>query len=133
MDFSISNPISSIIDTVGKIIDKAVPDRAAADAAKAQLLSQESTQEFQLLLGQIQANIEEAKSTNWWVAGWRPAVGWCCVTALAVQFIITPLGAAMGFKIPPLDTGPLITMLVSLLGIAGMRTAEKITGSEGKR
>jgi hypothetical protein len=39
----------------------------------------------------------------------------------------------MGFKIPPLDTGPLITMLVSLLGIAGMRTAEKITGSEGKR
>lgn len=127
------NPLQPIIDTVGKIIDKVVPDRAAADAAKAQLLSQESTQEFQLLYGQLQANIEEAKSTNWWVAGWRPGAGWCCVAALFEQFVLSPTATAFGFHIPILDTGPLVTMLLSLLGIGAMRTYEKKTGSESNR
>lgn len=132
MGFDI-NPFTPIIDTVGKIIEKVLPDKAAQDAAKASLLAQQSTQDFQLLMGQLQANIEEAKSTNWWVAGWRPGAGWCCVLALFIQFVVTPVSAAVGFKIPTLDTGPLVTMLLSLLGIAGLRTYEKAKDAESNR
>ncbi len=133
MDFSIPNPISSIVDTIGKIIDKVVPDTAARDAAKATLLAQQSTQDFQLLLGQLQINIEEAKSPNWFVAGWRPAVGWICVLGLAVEYFVFPLVALAGFKLPPIDFSTLMGLLLPLLGIGAMRTIEKIQGAEGNR
>ena len=33
-------------------------------------------------LAQIATNTKEAESTNWFVAGWRPFVGWVCGVAL---------------------------------------------------
>lgn len=136
----ILNPIQPIIDTVGKIIDKVVPDRAAADAAKAQLLSQESTQEFQLLLGQIQANIEEAKSTNWFVAGARPFILWGCGFAMIYVAILDPIGRFIAMVMfhyagpfPVIDTTITMQALLGLLGLSGMRTYEKRTGTEGNR
>ncbi len=41
-------------------------------------------------IAQMAANRQEAKG-NWFQAGWRPAIGWIGVAALAYQFIIYPL------------------------------------------
>ncbi len=84
--------------------------------------------------GQLSINLEEAKSPNLFVSGWRPAVGWICVFALAWYYVLAPFATWLMsiFKIdstiPAFETGELTTLLFGLLGIGGMRTYEKIRG-----
>jgi uncharacterized membrane protein (DUF485 family) len=66
------------------------------------------------------------------VAGWRPAVGWTCAAAFAVQFVGAPIvqavAAALGHPVtvPPMDMEYLMTVLMGMLGLGGLRTFEKI-------
>ena len=92
--------------------------------------------------GQLEINKQEAASTNWFVAGWRPAVGWVCVSALFYAYVVQPFSIfalacfhrTLPANLPTLDTGTLISgLLIPLLGIAGLRTYEKVTGTEGNR
>jgi hypothetical protein len=86
------------------------------------------TNEFQLYFGQIQTNIEEAKSSSLFVAGWRPYVGWVCGTGFAWQYVIGPFlqftlnTFGVVSSLPVLETGELMTMLLGMLGLAGMRS-----------
>lgn len=127
------DPISAIADLIKTTVDKVIPDASAKAAAKAEIDKMQVSGEFALLMKQLDINLEEAKSTNWFIAGWRPAVGWICTAGLVVQFIIFPLIALVGVKLPPIDTGTLVTLLGVLLGVAGLRTAEKIKDAEGNR
>lgn len=83
--------------------------------------------------GQLLINQEEAKSSSVFVAGWRPFIGWVCGTALAFQFLVTPilmwLCLALNVVIPNppvLDLGSLMTILGGLLGLGTLRTFEKV-------
>ena len=127
------DPISAVSDLIKTTIDKIFPDANQKAQAQAAFETLKATQDFQLLAGQLQVNLAEAGSTNWWVAGWRPAVGWVCVAGLAVEYLIFPLAAIAGFKVPPLDVGTLMGLLIPMLGIAGMRTYEKTQNAEGNR
>lgn len=95
---------------------------------------------IQLQVAQIATNTEEAKSTNWWVAGWRPYVGWIGGTSLAYVAIVEPIArfiAQVGFHyagpFPSIDTTVTMQVLTGILGIGVMRTAEKVKGAEGNR
>ena len=127
------DPISAVSDLIKTTIDKIFPDANQKAQAQAAFETLKATQDFQLLAGQLQVNLAEASSTNWWVAGWRPAVGWVCVLGVAVEYLIFPLAAIAGFKVPPLDVGTLMGLLIPMLGIAGMRTYEKTQNAEGNR
>lgn len=88
---------------------------------------------------QGEINVEEAKSASTFVAGWRPFVGWVCGFALAYNYVLFPLIAYIAKCIsdsappmPPLDTGELVTILIGMLGLGGLRTAEKITKTLNK-
>jgi hypothetical protein len=83
--------------------------------------------------GQLAINLEEAKSTSLFVAGWRPFIGWTCGSALAYNFILQPFLAfiivAWRMQLPPLpvlDMASLLTVLSALLGLSAMRTYEKV-------
>lgn len=83
--------------------------------------------------GQLLINQEEAKSSSLFVAGWRPFIGWVCGTALAFQFLVTPilmwicLILNIVIPVPPvLDLGSLMTILGGLLGLGTLRTFEKV-------
>lgn len=131
--------VDTIVGIVGKLLDKVIPDATARDKAKAELIVQLQSQEFQLALGQITTNTEEAKSTNWFVAGWRPAVGWCGVAGLTYQYLLMPLGnaVALGLGHPAifiaLDVGTLMTLLFGMLGLGAYRTYEKTNGMDDAR
>ena len=93
------NPLllSGLFDLGKGLIDRLFPDPAAKAAAQLELLRMEQTgalaqlaAETDLAKLQIQTNIEEAKSTNWWVAGWRPAIGWVCGAGLAYAALVEP-------------------------------------------
>lgn len=120
------------------IIDRVIPDKAANDAAKAALLQSQVTGELQESLAQIQVNATEAASatgtksafTAFFVAGWRPAVGWLCGLGLLWEYFLAPL---LGFffpgrAIPSIPTSDLDTLLFALLGMGAMRTVDKIKG-----
>jgi hypothetical protein len=89
---------------------------------------------------QIAVNVEEAKSTNWFVAGWRPCIGWVCGLALAYVSILEPIirfFAEVVFsyqgKFPVIDTTITMQVLLGILGLGAMRSTEKIKGKEGNR
>jgi hypothetical protein len=96
-------------------------------------------------LAQVEVNKIEAASSNLFVSGWRPAVGWVGVLALAYQYLGYPLmqwvwsfGQGMdwipkGLNPPPdLETEQLMTLLAGLLGFGGMRSFEKHKGVASK-
>ena len=133
--------ISSIIDSVGKVAG----DLITTDKEKMQLEIENRKLDQAIDMAQIQVNKEEAKSSNLFVSGWRPAVGWIGAAALAYQFLLYPiLGWAWKWlqamcyvpsemSPPPLlDAEQLWVMLSGILGIAGMRTFEKQKGVASK-
>jgi len=120
----------SVIGVAGKILDKFVEDKDLKTKLNAEL----KTQLVSLDLAQAQANIEQAKHPSLFVSGARPAIMWVCCFALGWQFILAPIsswGLAIWYPVitlPVLDTQSLMTLMLSLLGLGGMRTAEKWKG-----
>ncbi len=78
--------------------------------------------ELEIVKGQLAVNAEEAKHASVFVAGWRPAIGWCCVPGFAYMILAAPFG------LPPVDTNVMMTVLGGMLGIGGMRSFEKAKG-----
>lgn len=95
---------------------------------------------IKLALAQISVNAEEAKSTSWFVAGWRPAVGWIGAAGLGYAAIVDPLArfiASVGFsyhgEFPAIDTNITMQILFGILGLGAYRTVEKVKNAEGNR
>lgn len=114
--------------------------QAAVDANAAILEQKELDLDSKIqdaVAAQIDVDKQEASSENVFVAGWRPFIGWVCGVGLACQFIVGPLfmWAATLLKhptpFPTLDLGTLMTLLLGMLGLGGMRTYEKISGTPG--
>ena len=65
-------PITAGIELVTKIIDKVIPDKGAADKAKFELLNMAANNELKILAEQHSTIRQEAASTHWMAANWRP-------------------------------------------------------------
>lgn len=123
----------SIVEIGGRLLDKIIPDKDAREKAKAELLKAAQDQDFQRDMAQIELNKEEAKM-DLFRGGWRPAVGWTCGIAFALHFVVFPffnffLAAADQPQITvAFDMDTLMTVLLGLLGLGGLRTAEKWKG-----
>ena len=143
------NPLflSGLFDLGKGLIDRLWPDPAAKAAAQLELLKMQQSGDLAQLAAdtdlaklQIQTNIEEAKSTNWFVAGWRPAIGWVCGAGLAYAALVEPFArfaAKVWFgysgEFPVIDTDLTLQILMGMLGLGAMRSVEKVKGAEGKR
>ena len=83
---------------------------------------------------QLDVNAKEASHRSVFVAGWRPAIGWCGALALFFAFILSPCiewyakFSGMDIVPPAIETGPLLAIVTSMLGVAGMRSFEKAIG-----
>jgi hypothetical protein len=127
------NPLA-IIEIGAKLLDKIIPDKDAREKAQFELLKASQDQDFQLALGQIQTNTEEAKHSNLFVSGWRPFIGWVCGFGLTYNFLIYPLllwiisinGATI--KPPPLFADNLMELVLGMLGLGTLRSFEKWKG-----
>lgn len=123
--------IPSLIDIGSKILDRVIPDKAAAEAAKLELLKAAQDQEFALSLGQIETNKEEAKHQSIFVAGWRPFIGWTCGIGVCWNFLGYPMATwaatlwLSDFTPPALISDNLLELTLAMLGMAGLRSWEK--------
>lgn len=93
-----------------------------------------------LMLAQLEVNKAEAQHKSMFVAGWRPAVGWVCVSILAFNYIgvwLLEYAAAFTEAMPPvpeqMDMGELWPVLLGMLGIGGMRSYDKKAGVSTER
>ena len=132
------DPITAGIGLLDNFIDKFVADKDLAAKLGAQARSAEFQGELQLVVGQLEINREEAASGNMFVAGWRPFIGWVCGSALAYNYIGKPFIEFIllvyvmhhpGITLPPLpelQTAELMTVLMGMLGLGGLRTFEKV-------
>lgn len=123
------------------LLDKLIPDPAAADEAKLKVLDMAQKGELaaldadmRLALGQIEINKAEA-STDLFRGGWRPACGWVCAAGLAYTFLLRPIlpwvAGLFGSNVAPMpdiDTDTLMVLLTGMLGLGGLRTVERIKG-----
>lgn len=77
---------------------------------------------------QAEINKLEAQHRSLFVSGWRPSLGWVCSLAFAYHFVAFPIIKTIYPQIdfPVLETEPLFTVLLGMLGLGGMRTFEKI-------
>jgi len=132
------DPLSALLDIGGKVIDRVWPDPAQQAAAKLELFKLQQSGELAQIAGQMEINKVEAANPSVFVSGWRPAIGWICGAGFAVQFVVGPLAewssALYGHpvKFPPMDTGTMMPLLLGMLGLGGLRTAEKIQGVASK-
>lgn len=127
--------IGGILEAVGQIADDLFTSdeergKLALENRKLDLEEQKLAQAVDAQ--QVAVNIEEAKSSSIFVAGWRPAVGWLCVGACGWNWIGLPVakfGAALAGH--PIDVAPapmdeMMPVLLGMLGLGTLRTIEKV-------
>jgi hypothetical protein len=133
------DPLSALFELGKTAIEKIWPDpsKRAEELFKLEQLKQAGDlakldAEVKLLLGQIEINKIEAQHPSLFVAGWRPAAGWCGAFAFAYAAIIEPVArfvAKVGYgyqgNFPEINTDLTIQVLLGMLGLGLMRSFEK--------
>ena len=130
-----------VIKAVGDTLDNLVT--SDEERLEKQLEMTKAEREFNYLeskliadqnIAQTVINTAEAKSGNLFVAGWRPAIGWVGAIALFYQFIIYQLLLWIPDITPPphIESGELYTIITGMLGIAGMRSFDKLNNKDTK-
>ena len=124
------DPIGSIVSGLAGGLDELFTSDEERAAAKLKL----ETLMQQPHILQAVTNIEGAKHRSVFVAGWRPAIGWVAALGLGYQFLILPFAGLINAylklpaDLPQLQGDQLMTLVLSLLGLGGMRTFEKFKG-----
>jgi hypothetical protein len=127
--------LEALIGPVSTILDKFIEDKDQRAALAHEIATMSERHAQQLALAQIEVNKAEAGSASVFKGGWRPFIGWTCGVAFAYHFVIQPLilfGVTVaGVPVPELpsfDMGALMTVLMGMLGLGGLRTFEKTKG-----
>jgi uncharacterized membrane protein len=119
--------IDKLIGPISKILDKFIADKDL----KVKLEHELKNEIHKANLAQVEVNKVEAAHRTVFVAGWRPFTGWSCAAALCYHFLLQPLlvfiFTALGynFDLPEFDMESLMTILLGMLGLGGLRTYEK--------
>lgn len=114
MDLLGIGPIASLAQEILAMFPNA--EQRAAAANKLQDLA------AQIAAAQSATNTAEAGSSNVFVAGWRPFIGWVC----GFGFLYSIVQPAL--YLPPVDLNNVIAVLGGMLGLGAMRTVEKVKG-----
>ena len=123
LSWLIGGGVGKAAEGVASAIDKFVEtpeEKAAADMLRMKI--QQEPDKWQAEINKI-----EAGHRTMFVAGWRPAVGWICVSALAWGWIVGPILVFIfpGREMPAIEVGQAISLVMALLGLAATRTYEK--------
>lgn len=129
-------PLFTFLDDALK---RAFPDPTERLKVQSALQAQLIQADVDAVKAQLDVNAKEAQSEHVFVSGWRPFIGWVCGAAFGWTFVAQPLVgfacAAVGHPVitPVLDMGQMMPVLLGMLGLGGMRSFEKYTGSNKNR
>lgn len=130
------------IKAVGNIFDALFTSDEEREQAKAMLLKIEQHP----ALVQAEINKVQSQHRSVWVAGARPAIMWVCSLGLLYAFVVNPTiawfvacsitdvaGSVDASELtctatPELPLNVMMELTLAMLGLAGLRTIEKIKG-----
>ncbi len=122
--------VKDAVGAVGSVFDDLFTSEE--ERAKAQFVLERLRQQPHRLQAEI--NKIEAAHRTVFVAGWRPFIGWVCGLGFLWAFPGHPLFewivalSGSGVPTPAINTDHLMELVLALLGLGGLRTAEKIAG-----
>jgi len=130
---ALSDIVSGLISPVTSLISEFIEDKDKAAEIAFRVSTMAATQAHEQTLAQLNVNKAEAESGSLFVGGWRPAVGWVCVAAMALNFVVSPVFGPMieaytTVNMAPLDLSEMMPILLGMLGLGAMRTVEKRQG-----
>ena len=127
--------IPQLLPYVGEVLDRVVPDTEAKEKAKREIEANLIANANSINLAQIDLNKTEAQHRSVWVSGWRPAIGWSCSLGIAWLFIGHPIATWLAMLagyddmvMPTIPSDILLELTFAMLGMAGLRTFEKLKG-----
>jgi hypothetical protein len=127
--------IGKLIEPVTGLLDKFIEDKDQKAQLAHELATMADRHAQDLALAQIEVNKAEAASGSLFKGGWRPFIGWVCGGAFAYHFVLQPVIVFVlcwrWGDLPPLpqfDMTSLMTVLMGMLGLGGLRTYEKKQG-----
>ena len=127
--------LSALLGPATQLLDKFVEDKDKKNELAHEIATMAERHAQELAKGQLDINKAEASHKSIFVSGWRPSVGWVCSIAMAYHFVLQPLivfgvtvaGVAIP-ELPKFDMNSLMTVLMGMLGLGGLRTFEKTKG-----
>jgi hypothetical protein len=126
--------IPQLLPLISSVIDKTIPDENGKAKALQDIEKTLIDNASNINLAQIATNQTEAQHKNIFVAGWRPAIGWSCALGIFWLFIGANFAqwgmnmAGIEGEVPTVPSDVLLELTFAMLGMAGLRTFEKIKG-----
>jgi hypothetical protein len=87
--------LDSLIAPIASILDKVIPDKAARERAKLELLQLQGTQEMRLIEARLSAIVAEAQSPDPWTSRARPSF---LYVMYALILFAVPMGVISAFS-----------------------------------
>lgn len=132
------DPITAVTEVAGKVLDRVLPDKAANDAAKAELARMALAGDIASVTGQLDIDKNEAASSAVFVAGWRPFIGWICGVALLTDFVVRPFvmwGCSLmkwPTDFPTLDMTELMPLVLGMLGMTAAHAWQDVANKKNQ-
>lgn len=134
--------VSTLAGPIADILDKVIVDQDEKARLSFEIATLAERQAHEVALEQIRTNqAEAANAGGGWMglfrAGWRPFVAWACALSMVWHFLAVPIimftivtSGHPAPALPEFDMASLMTVLLGLLGLGGMRSLERIRGVE---
>lgn len=126
---------SALVGPITGLLDKFIEDKDQKNVLAHEIATMSERHAQETALAQIEVNKAEAASGSSFKGGWRPFIGWTCATAFAYHFVVQPFLVfaftvyGIEFKgLPAFDMESLMTVMLGMLGLGGLRTFEKYKG-----
>ncbi len=126
----IGSPAVDAVSAVGNVFDRLFT--SDEEKAQAAAVMEKIRQQPQILQAEI--NRIEAAHRSVFVAGWRPFIGWVCGVGFLWAFLLHPLFEwlvvlqGLDITAPLIVTDNMMELVLALLGLGALRSAEKISG-----
>jgi hypothetical protein len=134
--------VGSIIEAVGKVAGDLITtdkERMEMEIEQRKLDLEEKKLNMAGDMAQIEVNKEEAKSSSFFVSGWRPFIGWGCGIAFIYSALIEPICRFVATTVfmyngsfPTIDSDLTMQVMLGMLGLGAMRSYEKKSGVASK-
>ena len=123
--------IAAALPLFGKVIDRAIPDKAEAERVKNTIMMQTAELEADIVMSQLDLAKQDAKSGK---GGFRDLAGKVTVFSVLYAGVLQPLlswaSAFVGIDPPPaIDSSQQYAMLTGMLGLGGLRSYDLKMGS----
>ena len=121
------NILSELIDPIAMLIGKVIPDKDKAKLLAHEISTMAENHLHETNLAQLDVAKAEAGHRSMFVAGARPMILWICGAGLCYNVLVYPI-ADIWFDMPPISLELLYPTLMGMLGLSGMRSADKYKG-----